>query len=347
MPGIYNGAMPSSLICLTPQYTHGGPASFQNRLQAGLARRGVGVTYDLKAAGAAAVLVVGATRHLGQLARLKRQGVSIVQRLNGMNWIHRRRRTGLRHYMRAEYGNLLLAATRGWLADKIVYQSEFSQAWWQRVYRATLQPAQVIYNGVDLDEFQPQGPEQPPAERVRLLVVEGSLGGGYETGLETAVGLAEAIAGGQPKPVELWVAGKTSEDLRRTWQERSRVDLRFVGLVERSEVPALDRSAHLLYAADINAACPNTVIEAMACGLPVAAFDTGALKELVTEEAGRVAPYGGDPGKLDPPDIPSLASASLDVLAEMPAFRAGARRRAEQAFGLDQMVDHYASVLLG
>ena len=45
---------------------------------------------------------------------------------------------------------------------------------------------------------------------------------------------------------------------------------------------------------------PNSVIEALACGLPVVSFDTGALPELVTPGAGRVVAYGGDPWRLDP-----------------------------------------------
>jgi len=78
------------------------------------------------------------------------------------------------------------------------------------------------------------------------------------------------------------------------------------GLIPRDAIPALDRSAHLLYSADLNAACPNSVIEALACGLPVAGFATGALPELVTGDSGRLVPYGGDPWKLDTPAVPAL-----------------------------------------
>ncbi len=97
----------------------------------------------------------------------------------------------------------------------------------------------------------------------------------------------------------------------------------------------------------MNAACPNSVIEALACGLPVVSFDTGALPELVTSDAGRMATYGGDPWELDPPDVAALAQAAAEVLQNQAKLRLGARRQAEQAFGLDKMVDEYLQVLLG
>jgi glycosyltransferase involved in cell wall biosynthesis len=95
------------------------------------------------------------------------------------------------------------------------------------------------------------------------------------------------------------------------WKDHPSVQLQFTGQVPAERVHELDRSAHLLYAADINAACPNSVIEAMACGLPVVAYDTGALPELVSDGAGSLATYGGDPWKLDPPDIDALAEGHI------------------------------------
>jgi glycosyltransferase involved in cell wall biosynthesis len=103
----------------------------------------------------------------------------------------------------------------------------------------------------------------------------------------------------------------------------------------------VDRSAHLLFAADIHPACPNAVIEALGCGLPVAAFDTGALKELVGAEAGAIVPYGGESWQLETPDFASLAQESVSVLEDQGRYRAGARSYAEANLGLDKMVDGY------
>ena len=172
------------------------------------------------------------------------------------------------------------------------------------------------------------------------------MGGGYESGLENAVRLAEMLAA-RGWPMELLVAGEVSAPLQAVWTERSRIPIRWAGLVKAEDIPALDRSAHLLFSADIHPACPNAVIEALACGLPVVSFDTGSLAELVTPEAGFIAPYGTDPWKLEPPDVAGLAAGAETVLKNWSKYSAGARRRAEAAFGLDHMVDQYLDVLLG
>ena len=333
-------------LCLTPRvHGVGGMVSFAAKLSAGLAARGIETCDDLRRTDYDTLLVIGGTRDLPGLWRARRRGVRIVQRLNGMNWVHRIHRTGWRHFLRAEYGNFILRIIRARLADRIVYQSEFARRWWERVYGPAKVPSSVIYNGVDLDVYTPDGPSSRPEDRYRLLLVEGSLGGGYEMGLETAVQLAQTLnrTPGLEKPVELVVVGRVAADLQARWQQ-AQVPPQFTGLVPRERIAEIDRSANLLYSADVNAACPNSVIEALACGLPVAGFNTGALPELVTGDAGRIVPYGRDVWRLEAPDVPALARAAADILADPERFRTAARARARQAFGLEQMVAAYLAV---
>lgn len=336
--------------------------SFQRKLAAGFSTRGLDLSFDLADQPYQAVLVIGGTRQLPGLWQARRQGVPIVQRLDGMNWLHRlpaSRRPGrnLRLYLRSEYGNWLLAYIRSRLAEHIVYQSQFVRGWWEGRYGAVAAPASVIYNAVDLAIYSPHGTGQPPQEHARILLVEGSLAGGYELGLEHATGLAKRLAARQlpfPEPwVELAVAGKVSPEVRGRWEREFQqmesqhpLKLTWYGVVPEERIPEIDRSAHLLYAADINSACPNSVIEAMACGLPVVAFDSGALPELVSAGAGKVVAYGGDPWKLETPDLEGLATAAAEVITDRARFSRGARQRAEQAFGLDRMVEAYLNVLL-
>jgi glycosyltransferase involved in cell wall biosynthesis len=333
-------------ICIIPRAANiGGVTSFQAKLAAGLERRGHQACFDLDERPYQAVLLTGGVRDLPGLVRARRSGVRIVQRLDGINWLHRRLPTGVRHFLRAEYGNRLLALLRARFVTHVVYQSDFVCKWWRGRFGRERIPSVVIHNGVDLSVFTPDGPHERPTDHFRLLLVEGSLQGGYESGLETALGLAERLA--ESLPIELMVVGRLSPELQSTYQTRSRLPTRWAGLVPHEQIPNLDRSAHLLYSADLNAACPNSVIEALACGLPVAAFATGALPELVTGDSGRLVPYGGDPWKLERPDVPALAAAATEILNNQNRFRTSARQRAEEAFGLDLMVERYLDVLLG
>lgn len=342
--------MMATRICLVPRLSGvGGMVSFQHKLAAGLAARGIEVCYDLDDTPYEVVLVIGGTRQVMGLWRARKRGIRIVQRLNGMNWIHRLRRTGWSHYLRAEYGNALLALIRARLADHVVYQSEFSRQWWEGKRGSTTVPNTVVYNGVDLETYTSLGPHERPKERVRLLLVEGSLMGGYEMGLEVAVQLAEgldvAYSRKLKKPVELMVVGRVPSDLKAKWHKRSRVEINWAGLLPAERIPEIDRSAHLLYSADINAACPNSVIEALACGLPVLAFDTGALSEMVPGDAGRIVAYGGDPWQLDAPDVAALVESADEIVSGQDRFRSAARERAETAFALDTMVEGYLRAL--
>jgi glycosyltransferase involved in cell wall biosynthesis len=333
-------------VCIIPNVSGvGGMVSFRDKLINGLAQRGIGVSFDLKDKPYAAVLVIGGTRNLSGIWHAKRRGARVIQRLDGMNWIHRKRRTGWRHYARAEYGNIILSLIRSRLADMIVYQSEFSLKWWERIYGMSQSPWHVVYNGVDLQHYSPTGEGKKPDDHIRILLVEGAISGGYEWGLETAIQVAERINKPDKQRVELMVVGRVAESLQREWSKKAVIPINFTGLVPQERIAEIDRSAHVLYAADLNAACPNSVIEAMACGLPVVAFDTGALSELVKENAGRLVPYGGDPWKLDPPDIEKLVEATLTVFKNQAKFSKGARDRAEEAFSLEHMVEGYLSAL--
>jgi glycosyltransferase involved in cell wall biosynthesis len=334
-------------VCLVPELSGmGGMVSFQARMIAGLAARGIPHTFDLASPENHAILVIGGTRHLWQLWRARRRGVRIVQRLNGMNWLHRIEKTAPRAFLRAELNNRILAFIRRRLADHIVYQSQFSHDWWERVFGQHALPDQVTFNGVDLDRYTPQGPGSPPEDHYRILLVEGHLDGAYARGLEMAVRLAASVKEKTARAVELMVVAEVGEQLKAhahtlapdlwiTWR----------GVVPREAIPGIDRAAHVLLSTDLNAACPNSVIEALACGLPVLAYATGALAEMVRDGSGEVVPYGADHWQLEDPLIPPLADACLRILEDNPAYRTRARTRAMAAFSLERMVAGYLDAL--
>lgn len=344
---LYNERM--TKICIVPKVDGtGGMASFRLKFEEGVRVRGIDVTHELDE-DADAVLVIAGTRFLLDLGRIRRRGIRVVQRLDGVNWVHRVKWSGVRYTVRAVYGNALLALIRNRFADRVIYQSEFIRGWWQDWYGVANAPATVIHNGINLNAYTQSGKDDRPTERYRMLLLEGSLARGLNSGLFHAAATAQKLSA--KYSIEVVVAGTVDESTQ--WKINSvisgvkNLSIKFLGTVPRAEVPKLARSSHLMYCAEVNPPCPNSVIESLACGLPVIGFDTGSLKELVGEEAGVIVPYGADPWKLETPDIATLAASAESVLENQDSYRAAARRRAEEKFGLDAMVEAYLKVLLG
>lgn len=338
----YNTPMPQ--ICIVPRVEGlAGVASFRLKFENGLRARHVDVTYDL-ASSSGTVLVLAGTRHLLPLWRARLHGRRIVQRLDGINWVQRARWAGVRYTLRALYGNWNLAFIRSHLADHVIYQSQFIRRWWEEWYDPAPVPSSVILNGVDLNQYTPYGLHERPSTHYRLLIVEGSLAGGLNAGLFHAVELARLLS--RKFKIELNVAGQVDARTRSRLTDQPDFRIHFMGAVKREHIPWLMRSSHLLFSAEVNPPCPNSVIEALACGLPVVGFDTGSLSELVQGEAGRLVPYGANPWKLETPHIPALAEAATEVLQENERFRKAARAQAERHLGLERMVSEYLKVLL-
>ncbi len=335
-------------ICMVPKLDGlGGMVSFQAKFQRGLAARHISTSFDLDHPDNTAVLVIGGTRHLWQLWRAKRRGVRVVQRLNGLNWHHKVEQTALRPFLRAELNNQLLAFIRRFITDAIVYQSAFSQVWWNQIFGADHCLTQVTYNGVDLVQYSPSGSEKPPQDHFRILLVEGHMSAEQTWGLETAISLALSLKENHNLPVELMVVGDVNDAVKaHTYTLAPQQWITWMGIVPRDAIPAIDRAAHVLFSADLNAACPNSVIEAMACGLPILAYDTGALKELVPNGAGKVVPYGADYWQLEKPLIDPLATACVEIFQNNAVYRQGARSHAESTFSLDAMVEAYLKALV-
>jgi len=332
-------------ICIMPLTSGvGGPATFRQRVSKGLAEYGIQVSADLKG-DCDAVLLISAWRQLPQLWRLKRSGVPIIQRLDGINWMHRVTPFKLNYYLKAEYGNILMRYTRKHLADHIIYQSEFVSRRWEQVYGTVPVSHTIIHNGIDLEAVSPQGETWPSGERRRVLAVEGSFGGGYDLGVKFVLDMAAGVERRYAIPLEVLLVGRVTEAVRDRWNSYARIPVTWLGIVGREQIPILNRSASLFFSIDLNPACPNTVIEALACGLPVLAYDTGALPEMVTADAGKVVPYQADPWKLELPPTDELVDAAADILQNQVRYRAGARARAEAAFDLKQMVRRYLEIL--
>ena len=207
-------------------------------------------------------------------------------------------------------GVLRLAARR---ADRVVTSSN-------TLARAIGLDATVIHPGVDLDAFAPPA-ERPPGPPTLL-----TLGAIVPwKGTEVAVEAAARLPG-----VRLVVAGEPLGDEGRALARRLAARAAEPDLAGRVEFTggladprAALHGAHALLHPAERESFGIAVAEAMACGLPVAAADAGALAEVTSPETAVL---------FSPGDADAAAAATRQALAR-PELGAAGRERAVRHFG--------------
>lgn len=340
--------MTKKQVCIVPKLGGlGGPASFQRRLIPILEENGCEVHHDLNAANIDVVLVNGGTRNLGGLIRAKQNGIPIVQRLAQMNWVHRQKFSGIGFSYRSERNNLLLSFIRRYLANAIIYQSQFVQQMWEDHYGKIPGGGFIVHNGVDTHEFVPG--EAIPADQspIQILVVEGHLGEGNEVYLANAIHFGEAFAASMGKTVQMSIAGDVPQGLQEKWARSTDLfSTRWLGVIDQESIMDQHHRSHFMFSAELNGGCPNSVIEAMACGNPVIGYATGALPELLDENAGMVVPYGGNHWKLEPADVNGLVKGAKTLLDQLDSYRRAARKKAVQDYDIHTVSQKYLNILL-
>ena len=188
---------------------------------------------------------------------------------------------------------------------------------------------ELIPNGVDRSLFHPD--EDSPGESEsdaaagsgRRLLYVGRLVA--KKNVAALIEALDAVRSTTNMDVALDVVGSGPEeaDLRRAAARPGLAGhVSFHGWRERSELPTFYRSADALVLPSLNEGMSNTVLEAMACGLPVIATDVSGTRELLGNgEAGIVVPAG---------DVDALRDAVVDLLED------GAKRSKLAAAGLQR-----------
>jgi glycosyltransferase involved in cell wall biosynthesis len=184
---------------------------------------------------------------------------------------------------------------------------------------------------VDLDRFDPDGPATGRGARHRLLSV-GRLvpRKGFDVAIAALRGLQDTelvIAGGRPAGEQ---AGDQEalrlRDLAWRFGVADRVHL--LGQVDRTDMPALLRSADLVLCTPRYEPFGIVPLEAMACGVPVVATAVGGLTDTVVD---------GVTGVHVRPDQPQALRAAVRSLLDDPG-----RRIALSSAGRDRACSRYS-----
>lgn len=308
----------------------GGPSSFQTRFQIKLKENGYNICYSEKKIcdKSSVIFVIGGTKKIFWLLKNKLCGIPIILRLDGINDYSYHFRNGLKNFLRSRLINLVVNFTRLYIADHVVYQSLYVKEVWKNLGGAHIKSS-IIYNAVDLKEFIPSK-KRFKYKKARIVIVEGTVQG------ELASNAIKAIPN-----FHLDLYGLIEKNVKENIINSKLKNLSLHGVIPRKDIPKVFKGKKIYLCLEINPACPNSVIEALASGVPVVGFNSGSLKEIVGD-AGIILPYtGGNPKKMEGPDCKNLNKALIKINDNYEKYSLLARSRAKKLFNLNDQYKKY------
>lgn len=237
-------------------------------------------------------------------------------------------------------------------ADHVLYQSQFCKLGADRYLEPRDTSCEVLYNPIDTTLFRPAAVALPRAP-VRLLMA-GSHQHFYR--IQTAVDTLQRLRE-KNRDARLEIAGRCSwasgassaeEQIRNYLESRGlSAAVTLSGPYTQVEARSLFHRAHVLIHTQYNDSCPRLVLEAMACGVPVAYSASGGTPELVGAEAGVGVPAPLDWEHPHPPAPDQLAEAIRKILANHDQYSAAARRRAVARFDVKPWLERHRELFMG
>jgi glycosyltransferase involved in cell wall biosynthesis len=176
-------------------------------------------------------------------------------------------------------------------------------------------PARVIYNGVDRTVFYPRQSDLRAQHGITQPYLALCVASEWE--LRKGAALLPALAQALGADCKLAVIGLTQAQIAALPEG-------IVGLPRTASARELAKwytAADCFINPTLEDNMPLVNLEALACGTPVAVFETGGCPECVTEACGAVAPKG---------DVPALAAAARKLCVRKAELQAACLAQAER-----------------
>lgn len=245
----------------------GGPSTFMRNLRGDLLRKSYEFIENIENYQKADKIFFPISFNKNILSYFKKNKHPIIQRLDGVYYPSK-------HGIKYLYFNKDIKLDYLKYSDFIVFQSKYSRLeCFTMLGEIDESKYTIIYNGTDKLIFFPVKKEFD--ENKIIFTTTGSFRN--KDMIEPVVLALDIIA--EEHNIELRILGPIiSNDVRRF------INRKYVmcpGRMDKKNLAKVLQGSDILIHCQLNPACPNTVIEAVSCGIPVVGFDTGAMREIL------------------------------------------------------------------
>ena len=231
-------------------------------------------------------------------------------------------------------------------ADHVLYQSEFCRRSAERYLGERSGGGEILYNSVDIDHFVPNGKNLKTGPYVFL--VTGKFAHHMFYKIESAVrGLRHARNQGCDCVLHIagWLDDESKIELAHLVNSLELSDVvNTLGPYTQESAPGVYASADAYMLTTHNDACPNAVLEAMACGLPVVHVESGGTPDLVGADAGVAVQTGDDWEQIRVADASQLGNAMMLAIDNHAAMSEAARQRVVDRFSLHHWINRHGDI---
>lgn len=225
-------------------------------------------------------------------------------------------------------------------ADYVFWQSDFCRRSANKFLGVREGAGEILFNAVDTNHFSPA---RIPRKRPFTFLLTGKIGRHLNYRIQSTVtGLAIARRAGLDAVLRIsgWVEDLSF--LRNLVQSHNLNDYVVVtGVYSQQKAPLIYQAADAYVMMKYLDPCPNTVIEALACGLPILYSASGGVPELVSKEAGLGLSVQEDWNVVNVPTPESVANGMLKVAENHVSMSKAARQRAIDQFALGDWIERH------
>ncbi len=231
-------------------------------------------------------------------------------------------------------------------SDFTVYQSHYSKYCAEKFLgRKRGEKYSIIYNGVDINLFSPEGEKidnlrDNPNQKIFITASKFRR-------KDQIIPLIEALKIYKNKynqTFKFLIIGDFSREVTDVPEKFKKVAyLKFLGKIKNEDLPKYERSADVFLMTHLNPPCPNNILEAMACGLPICGVNDGAMGEITTARKNSLLiDSQGDAFRKRRIYNTQKIADNLNILVKNAAsFSSSSRQIAIEKFSLDTMIASY------